>query len=70
MGSPTPTAVTQFDAATNRITKLPTGVDLDPNTAITTDDPYDAAGNLVRHPIVGSMAYDANNKQRFYCAGR
>ncbi len=69
MGSPTPTAVTQFDAATNRITKLPTGVDLDPDPAITTDDPYDEAGNLVRHPIVGSMAYDANNKQRFYCTG-
>ncbi len=69
MGSPTPTAVTQFDAATNRIIKLPTGADLDPDPMVTTDDPYDAAGNMVRHPIVGSMAYDANNKQRFYCAG-
>ncbi len=68
-GSPTPTAVTQFDAASNRIEFLPDGNPLDPNPAISTDDPYDAAGNLVRHAIVGSMAYDANNKQRFYCAG-
>ncbi len=70
-GSPTPTVVTQFDAATNRIEFLPNGDPLDPDTdpMMTADDPYDAAGNLVRHPIVGSMAYDANNKQRFYCAG-
>ncbi len=69
MGSPTPTAVSQFEASTNRIIKLPTGLDLDPDPNTSADDPYDAAGNLIRHSIVGSMAYDANSKQRFYCAG-
>jgi len=69
MGSPTPTSVTQFEPTTNRISKLPTGANLDPDANTSADDPYDAAGNLVRHAIVGSMAYDANNKQRFYCAG-
>ena len=56
----TPTAQSQFDAATNRLTKTFDGTPL-PTGA------YDPAGNLAKHAWVGAMAYDANNLQRYYC---
>ena len=52
----TPTAQSQFDAASNRLTKTFDGTALLGNA-------YDAAGNLTNHPWVGAMAYDAENHQ-------
>ena len=52
----TPTAQGQFNPATNRLTKSFDNVAL-PGT------PYDAAGNLTSHPYIGTMTYDAENRQ-------
>jgi len=49
-----PTAGTQY-GANNRLEKQPNEVPL-PGT------PYDAAGNLISHPVMGSMSYDGENR--------
>jgi YD repeat-containing protein len=58
----TPTAQSQFDAATNRLTNAGNGDELP-------SDAYDDAGNLAKHPWVGAMVYDANSLQARFCTG-
>ncbi len=51
----TPTQQSQFNAATNRLTG--TGVS------------YDAGGNLTAYPLLGTMTYDAENRQTQFTSG-
>jgi len=68
LGHPAPRNVGQFDPMTNRIDLLPDGSMLDdPNDQ--NDDPYDAAGNLINHDLIGLMTYDANNKMTSFADG-
>jgi len=52
----TPTAIGQFDPATNRLTKTYNNLNLPA-------DAYDSAGNLTNHPHVAMMTYDAEIRQ-------
>jgi len=59
--SATPRAGDQFGATTNRLTKAFDGSAL--------SSPYDAAGNLISHPYVGTMQCDAENRQKQFTSG-